>query len=135
MLQPKKQKYRKQFKGRVRGIAQRGNKLAYGEMGLQTLEAGWITARQIEAARVAMTRYIKRKGKVWINVFPDKPITQKPEQVRMGSGKGAVSEFVAVVKAGKVLFEMGGVEDEIGRTALNRAAQKLPLKSRIISKD
>jgi large subunit ribosomal protein L16 len=135
MLQPKKQKYRKQFKGRVRGVAQRGNSLAYGEMGLQTLEAGWITARQIEAARVAMTRYIKRKGKVWINVFPDKPITQKPEQVRMGSGKGAVSEFVAVVKAGKVLFEMGGVDDEVGRTALNRAAQKLPLKSRIISKD
>lgn len=135
MLQPKKQKYRKQFKGRVRGVAQRGNSLAYGEIGLQTLEAGWITARQIEAARVAMTRYIKRKGKVWINVFPDKPITQKPEQVRMGSGKGAVSEFVAVVKAGKVLFEMGGVDDETGRTALNRAAQKLPLKSRIISKD
>ena len=122
MLQPRKSKYRKQFKGRIRGIANRGTEVAYGDFGLQAMEQGRITARQIEAARIAMTRYIKRKGKVWINIFPDKPITKKPEQVRMGSGKGAISEYVAVVRPGRIMFEMGGVEDNIAEEALKRAA-------------
>lgn len=134
MLQPRKSKYRKQFKGRIRGIANRGTEVAYGDFGLQAMEQGRITARQIEAARIAMTRYIKRKGKVWINIFPDKPITKKPEQVRMGSGKGAISEYVAVVRPGRIMFEMGGVEDNIAEEALKRAAQKLPIKARIINK-
>lgn len=134
MLQPRKSKYRKQFKGRIRGIASRGTEVAYGDFGLQAMEQGRITARQIEAARIAMTRYIKRKGKVWINIFPDKPLTKKPEQVRMGSGKGAISEYVAVVRPGRVMFEMGGVEEEIAQQALKRAAQKLSIKARIINK-
>lgn len=134
MLQPRKSKYRKQFKGRIRGIASRGTEIAYGDFGLQAMEQGRISARQIEAARIAMTRYIKRKGKVWINIFPDKPLTKKPEQVRMGSGKGAIFEYVAVVKPGRIMFEMGGVEEDIAHQALKRAAQKLSVKARIVNK-
>lgn len=122
------------MKGRVRGMASRGVNLAYGDYGIQTLENYWITANQIEAARIAMTRFIKRKGKIWINIFPAKPITKKPEQVRMGSGKGAVDSYVAVVRAGRVMFEMGGVEREVAMQALSRAAQKLPVKTRILER-
>lgn len=134
MLMPKRVKYRRQHRGRMKGEAQRGNQLAYGEYGLQALEATWMTANQIEAARRAMTRYIKRGGQIWIKVFPDKPVSKKPAEVRMGSGKGAPEYWVAVVKPGRVLFEMSGVSEEVAREAMRLAAQKLPLKTKFIQR-
>ena len=134
MLMPKRVKYRRQHRGRMKGEAQRGNQLAYGEYGLQALEATWMTANQIEAARRAMTRYIKRGGQIWIKVFPDKPVSKKPAEVRMGSGKGAPEYWVAVVKPGRVLFEMSGVSEEIAREAMRLAAQKLPIKTKFIQR-
>ena len=134
MLMPKKVKHRRVMKGRNRGEAQRGNVISFGDFGLKTLESGWITDRQIEAARIAMTRYIKRVGKVWIRMFPDKPITKKPAETRMGSGKGAPDHWVAVVKPGKVLYEINGVSEEIAREAMRLAAQKLPLKTKFVSR-
>lgn len=134
MLMPKRVKYRRQHRGRMKGKAQKGNQLAYGEYGLQALEATWMTANQIEAARRAMTRYIKRGGQIWIKVFPDKPVSKKPAEVRMGSGKGAPEYWVAVVKPGRVLFEMSGVSEETAREAMRLAAQKLPIKTKFIQK-
>lgn len=134
MLMPKRVKYRRQHRGRMKGEAQRGNQLAYGEYGLQALEATWMTANQIEAARRAMTRYIKRGGQIWIKVFPDKPVSKKPAEVRMGSGKGAPEYWVAVVKPGRVLFEMSGVSEEVAREAMRLAAQKLPIKTKFIQR-
>ena len=134
MLMPKRTKYRKQQRGSMKGRAQRGNKIAYGEDGLVATESCWLKANQIEAARVAMTRYIKRGGQVWIKVFPDKPVTSKPIGVRMGSGKGAVEFYVAVVKPGRVLFEIAGVPEETAREALRLAMHKLPLTCKIVSK-
>ena len=134
MLLPKRVKYRKQFRGRMKGKAQRGNKVSHGEYGLVALEPAWITNRQIEAARIAMTRYIKRGGKVWIKIFPDKPVTAKPAETRMGSGKGALEYWVAVVKPGRVLFEIAGVPEETAREALRLAGHKLPVKCKIVSK-
>ena len=134
MLIPKRVKYRKQFRGRMKGQAQRGNKVAHGDFGLVAAEPSWITNRQIEAARIAMTRYIKRGGKVWIKIFPDKPITAKPAGTRMGSGKGAPEYWVAVVKPGRVMFEIGGVAEETAREALRLAIHKLPIKCKIVSK-
>ena len=135
MLQPKKVKHRKQHKGRIRGKAQRGNTVAFGDYGLQTLAAGRITARQIEAARIAMTRYVKRGGKVWIRIFPDKPVTKKPAETRMGKGKGNPEEWVAVVKPGRILYEMEGVSDDIARAALRLAAHKLPCSTRFVQRE
>lgn len=134
MLMPKRVKYRRQHRGRMKGEAQRGNQLAYGEYGLQALESTWMTANQIEAARRAMTRYIKRGGQIWIKVFPDKPVSKKPAEVRMGSGKGAPEYWVAVVKPGRVLFEMSGVSEEVAREAMRLAAQKLPVKTKFIKR-
>jgi large subunit ribosomal protein L16 len=134
MLQPKRTKYRKQFKGRNRGTAQRGATVAFGEFGLKATGRGRLTARQIEAARRAMTRYVKRGGKIWIRVFPDKPITAKPLEVRMGSGKGNVEYWVAQVKPGKVLYEMEGVTEEIAREAFRLAASKLPFGTTFVSR-
>ena len=134
MLMPKRVKYRRQHRGRMKGNANRGNQLAYGEFGLQALEACWMTANQIEAARRAMTRYIKRGGNIWIKVFPDKPVSKKPAEVRMGSGKGAPEYWVAVIKPGKVLFEMSGVSEEVAREAMRLAAQKLPIKTKFIQR-
>ncbi len=134
MLMPKRVKYRRQHRGRMKGEAQRGNQLAYGEYGLQALEATWMTANQIEAARRAMTRYIKRGGQIWIKVFPDKPVSKKPAEVRMGSGKGSPEYWVAVVKPGRVLFEMSGVSEEVAREAMRLAAQKLPVKTKFIKR-
>ena len=134
MLIPKRVKHRKQFRGRMKGTAQRGNKVAHGDYGLVALEPAWITNRQIEAARIAMTRYIKRGGKVWIKIFPDKPITAKPAETRMGSGKGSPEYWVAVVKAGRVLFEMGGVNPTIAREAMRLAGHKLPIKTKFVVK-
>lgn len=131
---PKRVKYRRQHRGRMKGNANRGNQLAYGEYGLQALEACWMTANQIEAARRAMTRYIKRGGNIWIKVFPDKPVSKKPAEVRMGSGKGAPEYWVAVIKPGKVLFEMSGVSEEVAREAMRLAAQKLPVKTKFIQR-
>jgi large subunit ribosomal protein L16 len=135
MLQPKRVKYRKQQKGKIRGNAMRGNTVAFGDYGLQTLAAGWITNRQIEAARVAMTRHIKRGGKVWIRIFPDKPITSKPAETRMGKGKGNPEGWVAPVKPGRVMFELEGVEESIARRAMDLAAAKLPVKTRFIVRE
>ena len=135
MLMPKRVKYRRVHRGRMTGKALRGNKVTYGEFGLQALEPGWITANQIEAARVAMTRYCKRFGKVWIKIFPDKPVTKKPAEVRMGSGKGSPEYWVAVVKPGKVMFELGGVPEETAREALRLAAMKLPIKTKFVTKE
>ena len=135
MLMPKRTKYRKVHRGRMTGVASRGNKVAYGEFGLQALEPGWITGNQIEAARIAMTRYTKRSGQVWIKIFPDKPVSKKALGVRMGSGKGAPEYWVAVVKAQKVMFEIGGVSEEVAREALRLAMHKLPVKCRIIKKE
>ena len=135
MLMPKRTKYRKVHRGRMTGVASRGNKVAYGEFGLQALEPGWITGNQIEAARVAMTRYTKRGGQVWIKIFPDKPVSKKALGVRMGSGKGAPEYWVAVVKAQKVMFDIGGVSEEVAREALRLAMHKLPVKCRIIKKE
>ena len=134
MLMPKRVKYRRQHRGRMKGNVNRGNQLAYGEFGLQALEACWMTANQIEAARRAMTRYIKRGGNIWIKVFPDKPVSKKPAEVRMGSGKGAPEYWVAVVKPGRVLFEMSGVSEEVAREAMRLAAQKLPIKTKFIQR-
>ena len=134
MLMPKRTKYRKQQRGSMKGEAHRRNKISYGEYGLVATEACWIKSNQIEAARVAMTRYIKRGGQVWIKVFPDKPVTSKPIGVRMGSGKGAVEFYVAAVRPGRVLFEIAGVSDEIAREALRLAMHKLPLTCKIVSK-
>ena len=135
MLMPKRVKYRTVHRGRMTGVASRGNKVCYGEYGLQALEPGWITGNQIEAARVAMTRYTKRGGQVWIKIFPDKPVSKKALGVRMGSGKGAPEYWVAVVKAQKVMFEIGGVSEEVAREALRLAMHKLPVKCRIIKKE
>ena len=127
MLSPKRVKYRRVMRGRMTGKALRGNTVSYGDFGLQSLEPCWITANQIEAARIAMTRYIKRGGKVWIKIFPDKPVTEKPAETRMGSGKGSPEYWVAVVKPGRVMFEIGGVSEEVAREALRLAANKLPV--------
>ena len=135
MLIPKRVKHRKQMRGNMRGKATRGNYISYGEFGLQATEPGWITSNQIEAARQAMTRYTKRGGKIWIKIFPDKPVTQKPAETRMGSGKGAPEYWVSVVKPGRVLFEIAGVEEEIAREALRLASQKLPCKCKIVTKE
>jgi large subunit ribosomal protein L16 len=134
MLMPKKVKHRKQMKGRMTGTAQRGAEISFGEYGLKTLEPGWITDRQIEAARIAMTRHVKRGGKIWIRMFPDKPITKKPAETRMGKGKGAPDHWVAVVKPGRILYEIEGVSEEMAREAFRLAAQKLPLKCKFISR-
>jgi large subunit ribosomal protein L16 len=134
MLQPKKVKHRKVFKGRMRGKAYRGSTLSFGEYGLQATEQSRVTARQIEAARVAMTRYVKRGGKVWIRIFPDKPITRKPAETRMGKGKGNPEEWVAVVKPGRILYEMEGVPANVARAALKLAAHKLPLATRFVER-
>ncbi len=134
MLMPKRVKYRRVHRGRMTGKALRGNKVTYGDFGLQALEPGWITANQIEAARVAMTRYCKRFGKVWIKIFPDKPVTKKPAEVRMGSGKGSPEFWVAVVKPGRVMFELAGVPEETAREALRLAAMKLPIKTKFVTK-
>lgn len=130
MLAPKRTKFRKMHKGRNRGLAKGGSEVSFGDYGLQAIEASWMTARQIEAARVAMTRYVKRTGKIWIRVFPDKPITAKPAEVRMGKGKGAPDHWVAVVKPGRILYEMEGVDEETAREAFRLAHHKLPFKTR-----
>jgi large subunit ribosomal protein L16 len=135
MLMPKRVKRRRVFRGRMKGKAQRGNFLAYGDYGIQALEPSWVTSNQIEAARIAMTRFIRRGGKVWIKIFPDKPVTQKPAETRMGSGKGSPEYWVAVVKPGRVLFEIAGVPEATAREALRLASHKLPLKVRFIKKD
>ena len=134
-LMPKRTKYRKQQKGRIRGKAARGNKVTDGEYGLQSLELGYITSNQIEAARVAMTRYVKRGGKVWIKIFPDKQITKKPAETRMGKGKGAVEYWVAAVKPGRVMFEMAGVAEDVAKEALRLAANKLSVKCKFVKKE
>ena len=134
MLLPKRVKYRKQMRGRMTGKASRGTVVNYGDYGLQALEPAWITSRQIEAARVAMTRYTKRGGKVWIKIFPDKPITQQPAETRMGKGKGSPDYWVAVVKPGRVMFEIGGVSEEVAREALRLASHKLPIKTKMVKK-
>ncbi len=135
MLMPKRVKYRKVQRGRMTGKCYRGNRVDYGEFGLQALEPAWITANQIEAARVAMTRYTKRFGQVWIKIFPDKPVTKKPAEVRMGSGKGAPEYWVAVVKPGRVMFEMGGIPEETAKEALRLASNKLPIRCKIVTKE
>jgi len=134
MLMPKKVKHRRVMKGRMRGKATRGENLDFGDFGLKALEAGWITDRQIEAARIAMTRHVKRGGKIWIRMFPDKPITKKPAETRMGSGKGAPDHWVAVVKPGRVLYEIQGVDIELARSAMELAAQKLPIKTKFVTR-
>ncbi|MGQ0543070.1 MAG: 50S ribosomal protein L16 [Blastocatellia bacterium] len=134
MLMPKKVKHRRVMKGRMRGKATRGENLDFGDFGLKALEAGWITDRQIEAARIAMTRHVKRGGKIWIRMFPDKPITKKPAETRMGSGKGAPDHWVAVVKPGRVLYEIQGVDQELAKEAFRLAAQKLPIKTKFVSR-
>ncbi len=132
MLQPKKTKFRKMQKGRMKGNAQRGSQMAFGSFGIKTLEEAWITARQIEAARIAVTRYMKREGQIWIRIFPDKPVTKKPAEVRMGKGKGAPELWVAIAKPGRILFEVEGVDFETAKEALRLAAQKLPVKTKFI---
>jgi large subunit ribosomal protein L16 len=135
MLSPKRVKYRKKHKGRMRGASHRGSRVSFGEFGLQAMEPSWITNRQIEAARVAMTRHIKRGGKVWIRIFPDKPITKKPAETRMGKGKGNPEAWVAVVKPGRMMFEMEGVPQDTARHAMRLAAAKLPIKTRFVVRD
>lgn len=132
MLMPKKVKHRKQHRGRASGKAKGGAVVSFGDYGIQALEGGWITARQIEAARIAMTRHVRRGGKVWIRVFPDKPVTEKPAETRMGSGKGSPEHWVAVVKPGRVMFELAGVDEDLARAALERAIQKLPIKAKFV---
>jgi len=134
MLQPARTKYRKMMKGRMRGKAYRGSELDQGSFGLQATECGWLTSRQIEAARVAISRHVKRGGKIWIRVFPDKPITKKPAETRMGTGKGAVEYYVAVVKPGRVLFEMEGVGDDVAKKAFSLAAHKLPVATKVVKR-
>lgn len=135
MLMPKRVKYRRVHRGRMKGQAHRGNTITYGEYGLQALEPAWITSNQIEAARRAMTRYVKRGGNIWIKVFPDKPVTEKPAETRMGSGKGSPEYWVAVVKPGRILFEMGGVSEEDAREAMRLAAHKLSIKTKFVMRD
>ena len=135
MLMPKRVKHRKQMRGRMKGKAQRGNFLAYGDFGLVATQPGWITSNQIEAARQAMTRYTKRGGQVWFKIFPDKPVTAKPAETRMGSGKGAPEYWVAVIKPGRVLFEIKGVSEEVAREALRLASHKLPIKSKVLKRE
>ena len=135
MLLPKRVKYRKQFRGRMKGQAHRGNTVSHGQFGLVALEPAWITNRQIEAARIAMTRYIKRGGQVWIKIFPDKPVTAKPAETRMGSGKGSPEYWVAVVKPGRVLFEMDGISEEVAKEAMRLAGHKLPIKTKFVKRD
>lgn len=135
MLSPKRIKYRKQQRGRMKGAAWRGSRVSFGEFGLQAQEPGWITNRQIEAARVAVTRHIRRGGKVWIRIFPDKPLTKKPAETRMGKGKGNPEGWVAVVKSGRVMFEVAGVDEELAVHALTRAAHKLPVKTKIVRRE
>ncbi|MGD9139999.1 MAG: 50S ribosomal protein L16 [bacterium] len=135
MLSPKRIKYRKQQRGRMRGAAWRGSNIEFGEFGLQALEPAWITSRQIEAARVAMTRHVKRGGKLWVRIFPDKPVTFKPAETRMGKGKGNPEHYVAVVKPGRILFELGGVNEELAKEAMYLAARKLPIKTRFLTRE
>jgi large subunit ribosomal protein L16 len=135
MLQPKRVKWRKQHRGKNRGLAQNGNSVAFGEFGLQALAHGWIDSRQIEAARRTITHHVRRGGKVWIRIFPDKPVTAKPAETRMGSGKGAVDHWVAVIKPGRMLFELGGVQEDIAREALRLASHKLPLETRVVMRE
>ncbi|MDP2212092.1 MAG: 50S ribosomal protein L16 [Candidatus Aquicultor sp.] len=135
MLLPKRVKYRKVHRGRMKGRAKGGDKINFGDFGLQALEPGWITNRQIEAARIAMTRYIKRGGKVWINIFPDKPVTEKPAETRMGSGKGSPEHWVAVIKPGRVMFELAGVAEPVAKEAIRLAIHKLPIKCRFIVRE
>ena len=135
MLMPKRVKRRKQFRGRMKGAAHRGNTVTYGDFGIAAMEPSWITSNQIEAARIAMTRYIKRGGQVWIKIFPDKPVTEKPAETRMGSGKGSPEYWVAVVKPGRVMFEIGGIPEETAREALRLAIHKLPIKCKIVGKN
>jgi large subunit ribosomal protein L16 len=135
MLMPKRVKWRKQQRGHMRGAAKGGTEVTFGDFGLQALEPAWITSRQIEAARVAMTRYIKRGGKVWINIFPDKPVTQKPAETRMGSGKGNPEFWVAVVRPGRVMFELAGVPEDLAREAMRLAGHKLPIKTKFVRRE
>ena len=135
MLSPKRVKFRKMFKGRTKGLAQRGSKVSFGDYGLQALEPGWVTNRQIEAARVALTRHIKRGGKVWIRIFPDKPITKKPAETRMGKGKGSPEMWVAVVKPGRMMFELEGVSPEIAQKAMALASAKMPVKTKFVVRE
>src|ERR687887_152135 len=135
MLQPARTKYRKMMKGRMRGAAHRGSTLAFGEFGLMALQPGWITSRQIEAARIAMTRHVKRGGKIWIRIFPDKPITKKPAETRMGKGKGAPDHWVAVVKPGRILYEIEGVTPDIAQKAMALAAAKMPIKTKFVTRE
>ena len=132
MLQPKKTKHRKQFKGKMKGNAQRGAQLAFGSFGIKSLDSKWVTSRQIEAARIAATRYMKREGQLWIRIFPDKPVTKKPLEVRMGKGKGSVEYWAAVVRPGRIMFELDGVSPEIATEALRLAAQKLPVRTKLM---
>ncbi len=134
MLMPRRVAHRKQQRGRMTGAAKGGSKVTFGEFGIQALEPGWITARQIEAARIAMTRHVKRGGKVWINIFPDKPVTEKPAETRMGSGKGNPERWVAVVKPGRIMFELAGVPEDLARAAMERAIQKLPIKAKFVTR-
>lgn len=134
LLAPSRQKFRKQHRGRMKGEAHRGSTIAFGDFALQAQEPIWLAARQIEAARIAMTRYIKRGGKVWIRVFPDKPVTSKPAETRMGSGKGAPDHWVAVVKPGRILFEIGGIREDVAKEAMRLAAQKLPIRTKFIAR-
>jgi large subunit ribosomal protein L16 len=135
MLMPRKVRHRKQHRGRTAGMAKGGTNVVFGEYGIQALEPGWISARQIEAARIAMTRHIKRGGKVWINIFPDKPVTEKPAETRMGSGKGNPERWVAVVRPGRVLFELSYPDQQVARAAMERAIQKLPIKARVVARE
>lgn len=135
MLMPKRVKYRKQHRGRNRGLSYRGSSVTFGEYGLMALEPTWITSRQIESARRAITGYIRRGGKIWIRIFPDKPVTQKPAETRMGGGKGSLDHWVAVVKPGRIMFELAGVREEVATAALGRAAQKLPIKCKVVKRD
>jgi large subunit ribosomal protein L16 len=135
MLMPRKVKHRKQTRGRLKGVSKGGTTLAFGEYGIQALDPGWITARQIEAARIAMTRHIKRGGKVWINIYPDRPLTKKPAETRMGSGKGSPEWWIANVKPGRIVFELAGVPEELAREAMRRAIHKLPMKCRFVVRE
>lgn len=135
MLMPKKVKYRKQFRGRMRGNAKGGTELLNGEFGIQALEPGWITSRQIEAMRVAVVRHMRRRGNYWIRIFPDKPVTQRGAETRMGKGKGAVDHWVAVVKPGRIMFEVGGLPADVARAALERATYKLPIRTQVVAKE
>lgn len=135
MLAPKRIKYRKKHKGKMRGVSRRGNRVSFGDYGLQAVESAWISNRQIESARVAMTRHIKRGGKVWIRIFPDKPVTSKPAETRMGKGKGNPEGWVAVVKPGRMMFEMEGVDEEVARRAMQLASDKLPIKTRFVARE